>query len=209
MNRRSIIPLFLALILALLGEFVVTARTSSQQSGNSGELLQRERVGALLQFVEHYYQYETEGGRLTDEGWAAAASFFLHPIPPPRVRKITVVGDYGVGGGAVPVIKPADLPAPDLRATAQVDVFTTSAVGTIDSSLRFTADRTLGFEEIDDLVLTDKRPAWKFKEEPSSVMIGLPTAILYVSLMREKTTDPAIRKNADDTLAALRKVPAY
>ncbi len=38
--------------------------------------------------------------------------------------------------------------------------------------------------------------------------INIDTAVRYVREMREKTTDPAIRNNADATIAALEKLKA-
>lgn len=194
--------------LVLIATTVVAQSPTALQS-NPEEVFRKERVGALLSFVEYYCQYETQGGRLTDSGWEAAAPFFAHPVPPPHERTIYVVGDYGVGGGPEPVIKPVDRPTPDLRATAQVLFSTNSAIGKLDPSLGLTREAIYGFDVTYKLVLTDGNPAWKFGEEGSAIFIGIPTAILYVSLMREKTTDPAVRKNADATLAALKKMKPY
>jgi len=188
---------------------VAYGQSSNQLPQNPREVFQRERVGALLAFVERYFQYETQGERLSDEGWQVMAPFFLHPIPAPRERKIIVIGGYGVGGGNGPVIRWTPSPTPDRRATAEVEVSTNEAVGTIDSSLHFFPATVYGYTIVNDLVLTDKRPAWKFTKESPAVYIGVPTAILYVTVMREKTTDRTVRKNADTTLAALKKIPAY
>src|SRR5438270_9121017 len=47
--------------------------------------------------VEEFWKMDTEGGRLTDDGWRAADSFFARPIEPPKERVICVIyGDFAV-----------------------------------------------------------------------------------------------------------------
>lgn len=45
---------------------------------------------------------------------------------------------------------------------------------------------------------------WRIENTPSFATITLATAIRYVTEMRDKTTDPTIKKNADHTLAKLK-----
>jgi hypothetical protein len=204
MNQRVTIGLAILVLIMSAGTFVA-AQSSAQLPRNPEQVLQRERIGALLTFVDYYFQYETQGGRLTNDGWKAADTFFLHPIPPPHQRTIYVIGEYGVGGGPGAVIT-KDGKTGSTRGTVPADVL---AVGKIDPALQFAPDAQYEHGLQLELVLTKGRPAWKFNVEDTAVFVGVPTAILYVSLMRDRTTDGVIRKNADTTIAALKKIPAY
>lgn len=201
--------LLLVLSVMALVTVPLAAPSTTQLSSNPEAVFQKERVGALLSFVQDYWQYETEGGRLTDEGWRAADVFFVHPVAPPRERTIFIIGYYSVGGEAMPVIRYVAKPSADQRAVSQVKVATNSPIGKLDSTLRFFPATDIGFDVTYDLILTNKHPAWKFRDEGSAVFIGLPTAILYVTLMRDRATDPAVRKNADATLVVLKKIEPH
>jgi len=208
-KRRGVRTLLTVLPLMALVAVPLAAQSISQRPPNPETAIQQERVGGLLSFVQDYWQYETEGGRLTDEGWRAADVFFAHPIPPPRERSIYIIGYYGVGGGSLPVIRDMQKPSANQRAVSQVKVATNNAIGKLDSALRFFPSTAIGFDVTYNLVLTNKHPAWKFTDEGSAVFIGLPTAILYVTIMRDRATDPALRKNADATLAVLKRIEPY
>ena len=209
MKRQAVRILLKALPMIALVAGPLVAQSTTQPSSSPGAVIKQERIGRLLSIVQDYWQYETEGGRLTDEGWRAADVFFAHPVPPPRERTIYIIGYYGVGGGDVPVIKYMENPSPDRRAISRVQVSTSNAIGKLDSALRFFPSTTLGFDRIHNMVLTNKDPAWKFRDEDSLVFIGVPTAILYVRLMRDKATDPVVRKNARATLAVLEKIQPH
>lgn len=207
MNERESLRTLLRVLLLIAFGCGAASRAANDQLPSSPEaVVRQERTGGLLSFVQDYWQYETEGGRLTNEGWRAADIFFAHPIPPPRERTIYIIGYYGVGGGDLPVIKNMEKPSADRRAISQVQVSTGNAIGKLDSTLRFLPSTSLGWNMTCDLVLTNKHPAWKFRDEGSPVFIGVPTAILYVTLMRDKATNPVVRKNADATLTALEKI---
>lgn len=208
-KRRTLKTLLKTLPIMALSACPLAAQSTVQLPSNPKEAIQRERVGALLSFVDSYWQYETEGGRLTDDGWRAAGVFFAHPVPPPRKRTIFIIGYYGVGGETMPVIKRIEMPSADVQAISQVKVSTNYPIGKLDSALRFSPSTAIGFDVTYDLVLTNKHPAWKFRDEGFAIFIGLPTAILYVRLMRDSTTDLTLRKNADATLAVLTKIKPY
>ncbi|MGB6358906.1 MAG: hypothetical protein WBF30_09025, partial [Candidatus Acidiferrales bacterium] len=74
-----------------------------------------------------------------------------------------------------------------------------------------------------DLVLTDKHwqldlndggmsrvivgpPEWKIVNESPELCITIDAAVRYVTEARAKTKDPLIRKNADSTLAVLKRM---
>jgi hypothetical protein len=97
-------------------------------------------------------------------------------------------------------------------------------MGKIDSSLRYTPPKTefveTGFlyhlvavpaySNGSDGKLVDKKPIgsrlWQIQGSPRPPWTTVNTAIRYVLEMRNKTTDPAIKKNADQTLAELMKL---
>jgi hypothetical protein len=48
-------------------------------------------------------------------------------------------------------------------------------------------------------------PQWKIEEPARVLWLNRETAIRYVAEMRDRTRDPLIKKNADRSLAALRR----
>ncbi len=154
---------------------------------------------------------EMEGGRLSTEGWNRAAVFFVRASPPPQDKVVTVT----FAGSSV------DETA---RTGSKAEVYLEcTEAGRIDSVLRF--EPLAHYSHADkmmckySLVLTDRhwevgpnggaakevtgRPEWRIAEEPTDLRISVATAVRYVTEMRGKTKDPAIKKNADQTLAKL------
>jgi hypothetical protein len=109
--------------------------------------------------------------------------------------------------------------------TAEVDVGYTDA-GSVDSSLRYSAPpKTSAYKtaivfhlvfaptkltmfKSDGKTITGKEERegpteWQIKEPAGTPWTTVNTAIQYVLEKREKSTDPAIRRNADATLAQL------
>ncbi len=62
----------------------------------------------------------------------------------------------------------------------------------------------------DGKTVVEKRPVgyrvWQIQGSPGPPLTTANTAIRYVLEMRDKTTDPAIKKNADQTLAKLSRL---
>ena len=157
---------------------------------------------APKQVVEEFLAMETQGGRLTAEGWAKADGFFVHPVPMPHEKRVVVVSkDYSV----------YEVSVKEDRAEVYNDF---EDLGSIDSALRYTAPPS-GFLEtttVYHLVTLDrsnssagkaKSSEWKITEPASTLWLNVETAIRYVAARRDKTTNPAI--NADRTLAILRR----
>lgn len=57
-------------------------------------ILGQSQTGATKspkEVVEQFWKFETQGGRLTPEGWRKAATFFVHPSPLPQRSTIAVI----------------------------------------------------------------------------------------------------------------------
>lgn len=167
---------------------------------------------APVDVVKEFFDAETRGLRLTDEGWYKAGHFFVHPIPPPSKKEILIIDKtYSVWD------HPKTIKTNTLRFTVVV-----TPIWRMDSAMRLSPP-SLGYElyEAEDVIfgnehwefgpdknLTEESgpPEWRFALSPAEIWITPDVAVRYVTDVRAKTTDPAIRKNADATLAVLAKL---
>jgi hypothetical protein len=165
------------------------------------------------QAVEEFVKIETDGTRLTPQGWNDANKFFLHPEAFSENITISVVSNE---------IDVSQKPAADREATCVV--FIHDVYGVIDPDLRFTptpshasngavvlrgATSTYHLELTADTSGQDSNPTpgdWKIKDFQRTVMLNVPTAIRYLTEEREKAVAPAVRRNAEAALAALAKL---
>jgi hypothetical protein len=161
--------------------------------------------------VAEFFQFEANGGRLTTDGWHRADKFFVHPIPPPHSEKIFVVSkDYSVWDDHTKI-----------KGNTAVVTVGTLPVGDIDPAFHFARSKYYKGYWTYDLILTETHsepspnggtteargaPEWRIKEPDPFVTLTVATAIRYVTEMRDKTTDPTIKKNADETLAKLKSL---
>jgi hypothetical protein len=163
---------------------------------------------------------EINGGRLTQEGWYNAAKFFsAQPTQPLQDKNVSVVSDdFKVGNLQTG------------KSSAEVYV-ACKEFGQIDTNLRFVPHIEAPPPGISvvagkwfkyDLILTMKHwkvgpegvaleqatasPAWRIRNFQTRVFLNASAAITYVTAMRGKSSDPIINKNADATVAALRKL---
>lgn len=161
--------------------------------------------------VEDFWKMDTEGGRLTDAGWRAADSFFVRPIQPPKNKIICVIGSsYSVGyvrvnGNAAEVIVNTAGTAwkidPMMRlgvCSDQVKVFWMYKLKLTHKHWEFASDhRTL--TEVSG-------PAeWRLEREDNYVYLARDTAIRYLTDVQRNTTDSAMKKNAEHTLATMKR----
>lgn len=162
--------------------------------------------------VEQYAHMMADGSLLTAEGWNKANQLFVRPSPPPRDQDILVTSRPG---------------PPDERLVkgnrAEVDEWGIYNLGKIDSRLRYkpspkNSDWVVYSYQ---LILTDKHwemgadgsPIrevtgawqWKFDATQSLRRATVDAALRYVQQVHDATTDPVIRKNANLTLAVLRR----
>jgi len=160
--------------------------------------------------VEEFWTFETNGGRLTADGWNKASEFFVRPSPRPDNREMSVVYKDSVVSDAI--IK---------GSTAEVTVEILPQ-GQIDSSLRFTQSSSYKAGVLYHLTLTDRHwelgvkggtreeltgpPKWRIEDVSTTVWLRVDTALRYVRDMRKKSTRSVIKKNADHTIAELMKL---
>jgi hypothetical protein len=166
--------------------------------------------------IEDLWSMAVRGELLTPKGWNRASEYYTIPTPWTGNKRVVVVSnDYAfdhasIDGGAAKA------------------VVTCEQLGEIDSALRYTSlppkpyfKSGLGYELVavpaHTLVygpsgnkaeekVNPKVTYWQIKGSPGNPWTSVNTAIRYVLEMREKTTDPAIKKNADRTLTTLLKL---
>jgi len=164
--------------------------------------------------VDEVWRMATQGQLLTPQGWHIAGGFFTEPKPFPANEKILVVSNEW--GPAYQTSSDGD------SAEVTLDYFD---AGTIDAKLCYhpppkndfvktafgytlvTVPSYLMIYGSDGKTLVEKRPTgsrvWIIKGAQGQPVTTVNTAIRYVLEMQEKTTDPVIKKNADQTLAQL------
>jgi hypothetical protein len=213
MNRPVVVIAVLALGAIL---------TSAQDSRKAEETSPRE-------LVDQVWRLATQGELLSPEGWdRVARGYFRDPAPSPGDKVVllrprgdniilVVSNDWGIVDSTIQ------------GKTAKVVVEYYDA-GRIDSTLGYTSGKEpppIGKTEAlftlvlapthhiinykpfgDALTYGDVKagpPAWQIEDPQGPPWTTVNTAIRYVLERRNKTTDPAVRKNADETLAKLLK----
>jgi hypothetical protein len=193
------IPVFLIGCAALLG--ALHAATSKPKPLKPTELL-----------VRQYDKLVAQGALLTREGWTKSSGLWSSSDPYPQSGEIAVE-DLG-GLTAEDWVK-------DNR--AQVETKWETYYGKIDSSLRYKPDspvsggilmgRMIALVCVDsgrssppNARIADTRCAgeWKLEGPQRFRVASLAAALKYVTEMRDKATDPAIRKNANRTIESLK-----
>jgi len=167
------------------------------------------------EIVDELWRLAAQGQLLTPQGWERAAKLFTEPTRFSAPQSIVVVAnEWG----------PANAFNMKDRA-AEADVGFTS-LGTIDPALHFTPARTRAQKEVvhyelvavpeytmmygpDGKTLISRRPTgtstWQIKGSQGHAFTTANTAIRYVMNQREKTHDPVVKKNADQTLRILNR----
>ncbi|MGA8014250.1 MAG: hypothetical protein WB949_17595 [Candidatus Acidiferrales bacterium] len=194
-NRSKLV---LELAFAMFVSVIVLSAQSTPEAPNSpGDV------------VTKLWKSAADGNLLSVEGWKSTSGFFIHPSPPLEMKSFLVVSnDWSVG----PVVAKAD--------KAEVDVNYITA-GKIAASLRYLPppktpymktgiayhvvsappyDSTNGSEE------KTGSAVWKIDDPRGPPWTTIDGAIRYVTKMRDRSQDPVIRKNADETLAKLAKL---
>jgi hypothetical protein len=165
--------------------------------------------------VEEVWKMGVSGELLTAEGWTRASGYFVEPNPKPQDKSFDVISnDYGF---------------PDFRINnnkAEV-FFEFTDAGRIDSKLHYSPPppaRYYKTAKLFRLVLTptymrmfgpdgkteiERKPtgqsSWEIEDHLDRPWTTVNSAIRHVLEIRNKTTDPVIQKNADETIAKLLK----
>jgi len=186
---------------------VPTGRTGAAAQNSKEQLKPTERL------VRRYEKLIAAGDLLTPAGWRRASELFEKSNPYPPSGDIYVVSTGGVVG--------EDWVKAD---RAQVETKWDDNYGTIDSALRYKPPSPSGriaMAQTFSLVLTHAKPAgsgngappttslpaeWKFEGDLHIRSATVYAAIRYVQRMRDRSTDPVIRKNAARTIAALKRL---
>lgn len=169
------------------------------------------------EIIQQLWMDATSGALFTDYGVNQASGFFLHPEDAARNKPLYVISNYWA-------VSPPRLKGD----TAEVEVGY-EPLGDIDAKLRFkpTPDdgpcvtkyimmyhlaltptySTMYPFDGKKLTAAQKKPtgevAWQITDARNFRWTTVNTAIRYVLEKRGKTTDPAIRNNADRTIKAL------
>jgi hypothetical protein len=202
-----------ATVVVVLMQFV--AALSAQGTGTRAESAQEPIKGkSRTEVVDEVWRMATRGELLTPEGWNHACGFFTNPTPFSGNKAILVMSnDWG--------------PSYEDRSKGDgTDVeLGYFDMGKIDAELRYMPPPKTGFVKTgflyhlvavsaysmmygpDGKTLVEKKPigsrVWQIQGSPGPPWTTVNTAIRYVLEMREKTTNPVIKKNADETLAKL------
>jgi hypothetical protein len=191
-----------AIVLALLVGWATVRAQTPRSHGKP-----TERV------VIQYEKLVASGAFLTPEGWQTAGKLFDRSNAFPREGDISLMATGGSLGENW-----------EKDNQAEVETKWTDYLGKIDPTLRYKPPerRVHGVMTVYvfHLVYTNKHRdigedgeiirevtgpwEWKIEEPQSSRWTTLDRAIEYVALMRGKTDDPVIQRNADKTIATLR-----
>jgi hypothetical protein len=196
-------------IIAILIFLVAAATVRGQSPATIEDPSPRDLVNEL-------WMAATKGDLLTAEGWKKTSRFYVHADPPPEDSSFQVMSnDWTVG----PIIVKGE--------SAEVSVGYVAA-GKIDSMLRYTPPPKIpymkteigyhltlipGYNVVygsDGKTIISQKPSgtrgWQIEGTRGMPWTTVNTAVRYVLEMRQKSVDPVIRKNADETLAKLLKL---
>jgi len=172
-------------------------------------------VNSPSETVEELWIMASAGELLTPEGWQNVSGLFTEPLPLPKSVILVVSNHWGPAG------------RPEVSGHDTVVSVGCWEWGTIDAALRFTpAPKTTAikegrgyhlvfapthFRELKNGKLvqggaTGYPARWQISDPLDMPFTTVNTAIRYVLEKRDKTTDPAVKQNADNTLAALMKL---
>src|SRR5260221_10338784 len=180
---------------------LVTVLELISSAGNAVAQHSGEESKSPKQVLEAYLAMETRGGRLSKAGWTRGDSFFASPVPMPLQRGVVVISEhYSVYETSVN----GD------RAEVSNDI---EDLGRIDSALHYTAPPPglLKMTAVYHLINTHPHGraaetlGWRITDPGTTLWLNRETAMRYVLDMRDKTSDPTVRKNADQTLTILRQ----
>jgi hypothetical protein len=175
-----------------------------------------ERGGSPKEVVEMFLKADANGERLTIEGQRRAATFFARPSSVSRSQTLTVgtcetPGQPVVTGNRAEVWTEGDLwgkidptarfspssPGPDGRSAGPIFLRCQFILVFSDTYWELAPDGL-------SLKQTKGKAAWRIQSADLGPYLSLATAVRYLTGLRDKSGDTAIRKNAEKSLAELR-----
>lgn len=180
--------------------------------------LYRPPKGSPDEVLDQYFKMINDGVLLTPEGWKDAERLFVHPSPVRRDGTILVTTKYPLGNGPMSVN----------GNKAEAWQKWVDDIGTIDSEFRYHPPpkgdvEVEGTIRIFRLLFTDEHwetaadgkekvvsgpPKWRIEGSLAARAASREAAIRYLTEMRDKTADPAMKHNADTAIAILKRLPA-
>lgn len=154
--------------------------------------------------IQQYETFIADGSLITPDGWKRASRLFVRSDAYPRQGEIELVSTGGLIG--------EDWVRGD---RAQVETKWNDSYGTIDSVLRFKPGPygSLPIIETYSLAFIHTQPGdlsqtgeWRIDGPPRARRATIRAAIKYVEGMRNTSDDPFIRKNANTTIAELKRL---
>jgi hypothetical protein len=198
MTRR----LMVAVLLLVVGVRAGSAR-DAKNNGKATELV-----------VVKYQRFIASGALLTPQGWARAAQLFDQSLPYPQNGEIILAS---TGGALGEMWVKGD--------HAEVETKWTDYFGTIDSTLRYIRPpdpRVVMTTYQFQLVLTNKHREiglhgetlkevtgpveWKIQGPLKLRYSTVGRALVYLARMRDQSSSPAIKKNAEKTIRILKRL---
>ncbi len=195
--------------------FLILTVALSTLSGAAQAVPNSAPTRSPKEIVDILWRRATEGEMLKADGWHRASGFYLHPTAFPGDRSIRVMSNHwGIEYSSV-------------EENAAVVTVDCAEEGKIDSKMRFTSAPKSGTAKtglIFHLVLaptysvmyapdgktvekkTRGNQVWQISEAPAEAWTTVNTAIRFVLEVREKSNDPDIKKNADETVIRLLKL---
>jgi hypothetical protein len=161
-----------------------------------GLLAQTKPSKSPKEAVEGYWRLGEEGALLTRDGWAKANAVFAQPSPIYDEETIVVVSKrYSV----------EQLWMKEGR--AEVDVVYKD-LGMLDPKLVYKPPRKTHFFETAvryQLSLTEQgvEPKWKIDGNKPVRWAGVDAVLTYLTAVQKNSTDPTVKKNATQSIAAL------
>ena len=148
--------------------------------------------------VTQYEKLISDGALLTPEGWNRAAKLFAQPTPYPQQGVVFLTSTAGSLG---------EMWLKGDR--AQVETKWTDYFGSIDSALRYKPPQgphVTMTSYVFHMVFTNGE--WKIEDPLRDRWATVNRAILYVITMRDRSSDAVIKKNANETIAILKRLNA-
>jgi hypothetical protein len=167
--------------------------------------------------VRQYEKLIADGALLTPEGWEKTSRIFARSNPYPKDAEVLLTSQAGLIGETWVRGDRAEVERKwtDYRGSIGSDLRYKPADPAISSVLPAAYDYSLVFTnrhiDIEERGATREvlgTWGWKIEGPQSERWATVEKAIIYVTAMRDKSNDPAIRKNANKTIAILKRLNA-